>query len=83
MVEGRSDAAGGSRIRYGMVGGGQGAFIGDGHGAVAQFGSARHQLLGVRGAAQKGEVAGADQLGIFDFAHDSVRGRCWGSYRIL
>ena len=31
MVQGRSDAAAGGRIRYGMVGGGQGAFIGAVH----------------------------------------------------
>ena len=37
MVEGRSDAAYGGRIRYGMVGGGQGAFIGAVHRLAARM----------------------------------------------
>ena len=37
MVEGRSDAVEGKRIRYGMVGGGQGAFIGAVHRLAARM----------------------------------------------
>ena len=37
MVEGRSDASAGGRIRYGMVGGGQGAFIGAVHRLAARM----------------------------------------------
>src|ERR1700692_3454480 len=38
MVQGRSDAAAGGKIRYGMVGGGQGAFIGAVHRLAARAG---------------------------------------------
>ena len=37
MVQGRSDATGGGKIRYGMVGGGQGAFIGAVHRLAARM----------------------------------------------
>src|SRR6478672_2849652 len=37
MVQGRSDAKSGGRIRYGMVGGGQGAFIGAVHRIAARL----------------------------------------------
>ncbi|MFZ2107907.1 MAG: gfo/Idh/MocA family oxidoreductase, partial [Roseiarcus sp.] len=36
-IEGRSDAAGGGKIRLGMVGGGEGAFIGAVHRLAARM----------------------------------------------
>ncbi len=42
----------------------QAALVGDGEGAIAEGMRRAHQLLGMRGAAQKGEVADGVQLGI-------------------
>ena len=55
---------------------GQGAFVGDGQGRVAQFGGALDQFPGPGGAAQEGEVRQALQLGIAG----QGRARRWGRW---
>lgn len=74
MVEGRSDAAAGSRIRYGMVGGGQGAFIGAVHRLAARMDDQFQLVAGALSSDRKRALASASELGL---APD----RSYGSYR--
>ena len=64
MVEGRSDAAGGGRIRYGMVGGGQGAFIGAVHRLAARMDGEYEFVAGALSADKKKALASAAELGL-------------------
>lgn len=74
MVEGRSDVASGSRIRYGMVGGGQGAFIGAVHRLAARMDDQFELVAGALSSDRKRALASAAELGL---APD----RSYGSYR--
>src|ERR1700681_4080190 len=74
MVQGRSDAAAGGKIRYGMVGGGQGAFIGAGH-RLGAGGDDQYVLVaGALSLERKRALASAAELGL---APD----RSYGSYK--
>ena len=74
MVTGRSDAAQGRRIRYGMVGGGQGAFIGGVHRMAARLDD-RYELVAgalssdaARAAASAAELHIAPERSYADYA---------------
>jgi predicted dehydrogenase len=73
MVEGRSDAKGGGRIRLGMVGGGQGAFIGAVHRIASRIDDQYELVAGALSSEPKRAIASALELGI---AED----RAYGSY---
>ncbi|HMN85332.1 MAG TPA: Gfo/Idh/MocA family oxidoreductase, partial [Bauldia sp.] len=73
MVEGRSDAAEGGRIRYGMVGGGQGAFIGAVHRLAARMDDQYVLVAGALSSDPKRAIASAKELGL-------VADRSYGSY---
>jgi predicted dehydrogenase len=73
MVEGRSDGAAGNRIRYGMVGGGQGAFIGAVHRLAARMDDQFELVAGALSSDRKRALASAADLGL---APD----RSYGSY---
>jgi predicted dehydrogenase len=73
MVEGRSDAAEGGKIRYGMVGGGQGAFIGAVHRLAARMDDQYELVAGALSSDRKRALASAAELGL---APD----RSYGSY---
>ena len=64
MVEGRSDAAEGGRIRYGMVGGGQGAFIGAVHRLAARTDDQYVLVAGALSSDRKRALASASELGL-------------------
>src|SRR4029079_8433848 len=64
MVQGRSDAASGGRIRYGMVGGGQGAFIGAVHRLAARMDDQYVFLAGALSADAKRARASGEELGL-------------------
>ncbi len=64
MVTGRSDAAQGRRIRYGMVGGGQGAFIGAVHRLAARMDDQYELVAGALSADRKRALASAAELGL-------------------
>jgi predicted dehydrogenase len=64
MVEGRSDAAEGGRIRYGMVGGGQGAFIGAVHRLAARMDDQYVLTAGALSSDPKRALASAKELGL-------------------
>jgi predicted dehydrogenase len=64
MVEGRSDAASGGRIRYGMVGGGQGAFIGAVHRLAARMDDQYDFVAGALSSDRKRALASAAELGL-------------------
>jgi predicted dehydrogenase len=74
MVEGRSDAKEGGRIRYGMVGGGQGAFIGAVHRLAARMDDQYELVAGALSSDRKRALASAAELGL---APD----RSYGSYQ--
>jgi predicted dehydrogenase len=74
MVEGRSDAAAGGKIRYGMVGGGQGAFIGAVHRLAARMDDQFVLIAGALSSERKRALASAADLGL---APD----RSYGSYK--
>jgi len=74
MVEGRSDAAAGGKIRYGMVGGGQGAFIGAVHRLAARVDDQYVLVAGALSSDRKRALASAAELGL---ASD----RSYGSYK--
>jgi predicted dehydrogenase len=74
MVEGRSDAASGSRIRYGMVGGGQGAFIGAVHRLAARMDDQYELVAGALSSDRKRALASAAELGL-------PPDRSYGSYQ--
>ena len=73
MVEGRSDAAEGGRIRYGMVGGGQGAFIGAVHRLAARMDDQYVLVAGALSSDRKRALASAAELGL-------AADRSYGSY---
>jgi predicted dehydrogenase len=64
MVQGRSDAAAGGRIRYGMVGGGQGAFIGAVHRLGARMDDNYVLVAGALSSDRKRALASAAELGL-------------------
>ena len=64
MVEARNDAAAGSRIRYGMVGGGQGAFIGAVHRLAARMDDQFELVAGALSSDRKRAMASAADLGL-------------------
>ena len=64
MVQGRSDAAEGGRIRYGMVGGGQGAFIGAVHRLAARMDDQYELVAGALSSNPKRAVESAKELGL-------------------
>ncbi len=72
-IEGRGDARSGGRIRLGMVGGGQGAFIGAVHRLCARMDDHYDLLAGSLSSQKKRAVASALDLGI-------ARDRAYGSY---
>jgi predicted dehydrogenase len=74
MVEGRSDAAAGGRIRYGMVGGGQGAFIGAVHRLAARIDDQYALVAGALSSEKKRALASAAELGL-------PADRSYGSYQ--
>src|SRR6202012_1310450 len=63
-IEGRSDAAGGGKIRLGMVGGGQGAFIGAVHRLAARMDDHYEFFAGALSANAEKAVASGDELGL-------------------
>ncbi len=73
MVEARSDATGGGRIRYGMVGGGQGAFIGAVHRIAARIDDQYDLVAGALSSNKKRALASAQELGL-------PADRSYGSY---
>ena len=64
MVEGRSDAAAGRRIRLGMVGGGQGAFIGAVHRIASRIDDQYELVAGALSSTPKKAIASALEIGI-------------------
>ena len=64
MVQGRSDATTGGRIRYGMVGGGQGAFIGAVHRLGARMDDNYVLVAGALSSDRKRALASAAELGL-------------------
>src|SRR3990172_2823277 len=74
MVEGRSDAsARGRRIRYGMVGGGQGAFIGAVHRLAARMDDQYELVAGALSSQRQRAIDSALELGI-------ARDRAYGTF---
>ena len=73
MVEGRSDAVAGRRIRLGMVGGGQGAFIGAVHRIAARLDDQYELVAGALSSQRKRAVDSALELGI-------ARDRAYGDF---
>jgi predicted dehydrogenase len=73
MVEARSDAAGGGRIRLGMVGGGQGAFIGAVHRIAARMDAEYELVAGALSSEKQRAIDSALELGI-------ARERAYGSF---
>src|SRR5258708_29482098 len=74
MVQGRSDAAAGGKMRFGMVGGGQGAFIGAVHRVAARMDDQYVLVAGALSSERKRALASAADLGL---APD----RSYGSYK--
>ncbi|WP_421724203.1 Gfo/Idh/MocA family protein [Bauldia sp.] len=64
MVEGRSDATAGGRIRLGMVGGGQGAFIGAVHRLAARMDGEYELVAGALSSNKKRALESAKELGL-------------------
>ncbi len=64
MVQGRSDATAGGKIRYGMVGGGQGAFIGAVHRLAARMDDQYELVAGALSSNPKRAVDSAKELGL-------------------
>jgi predicted dehydrogenase len=73
MVEGRSDKAEGGHIRLGMVGGGQGAFIGAVHRLAARMDDHYVLVAGALSSDRKRALASAKELGL-------SADRSYGSY---
>jgi predicted dehydrogenase len=73
MVEGRSDAVVGRRIRLGMVGGGQGAFIGAVHRIAARLDDQYELVAGALSSQRKRAIDSALEIGI-------VRDRAYGDF---
>ncbi len=64
MVKGRSDAREGGKIRYGMVGGGQGAFIGAVHRLAARMDDQYELVAGALSSDARRALASAKELGL-------------------
>ncbi len=64
MVEGRSDAKSGGRIRLGMVGGGQGAFIGGVHRIASRIDDNYELVAGALSSERRRAIDSALELGI-------------------
>jgi predicted dehydrogenase len=64
MVQGRSDASAGGRIRYGMVGGGQGAFIGAVHRLAARMDDQYELVAGALSSDRQRALASAAELNL-------------------
>lgn len=64
MVEGRSDAKGGGRIRLGMVGGGQGAFIGAVHRIAMRIDDQYELVAGALSSQRQRSIDSALEVGI-------------------
>jgi predicted dehydrogenase len=64
VIEGRGDAAAGGRIRLGMVGGGQGAFIGAVHRMAARLDDHYALVAGALSSARQRAIDSALELGI-------------------
>jgi predicted dehydrogenase len=64
MVEGRSDVTASGRIRLGMVGGGQGAFIGAVHRIAARIDDQYELVAGALSSQRKRAIDSAVELGI-------------------
>jgi predicted dehydrogenase len=73
-IEGRSDAMGGSRIRLGMVGGGQGAFIGAVHRLAARMDDQYILVAGALSGDPKRAKASGEELGL-------AKDRIYSDYR--
>ena len=74
MVQGRSDAkADSGRIRFGMVGGGQGAFIGAVHRIASRIDNEYELVAGALSSEPKRAIASALEIGI-------ARDRAYGTY---
>ena len=73
MVQGRSDTFEGERIRYGMVGGGQGAFIGAVHRLAARMDDRYALVAGAFSSSPRRAVESGRELGL-----DPAR--CYRSY---
>jgi len=73
MVEARSDAGAGRRIRLGMVGGGQGAFIGAVHRIAARLDDQYEVVAGALSSTPKKAIDSALEIGI-------ARDRAYGTY---
>jgi predicted dehydrogenase len=73
MVEGRSDSAAGGKVRLGMVGGGQGAFIGAVHRLAARMDDQYEFVAGALSSDPKRAIASAGELGL-------AADRSYGSY---
>jgi predicted dehydrogenase len=63
-IEGRSDASGGGRIRLGMVGGGQGAFIGAVHRLAARMDDQYEFVAGALSSTPDRAKASGEELGL-------------------
>ena len=73
MVEGRSDAKNGGRIRLGMVGGGHGAFIGAVHRIAARMDDNYELVAGALSSQRQRAIDSAVELGI-------ARDRAYGDF---
>ena len=75
-IEGRSDAMAGSRIRLGMVGGGQGAFIGAVHRLAARMDDHYIFVAGALSSDQARGRASGEELGL-------AADRIYADYRVM
>ena len=66
MIEGKDDGAGGGRIRLGMVGGGQGAFIGAVHRIAARLDGEYVLVAGALSSDPQRALASGRELGLAD-----------------
>ena len=73
MVEGRSDAKGGGKIRIGMVGGGQGAFIGAVHRIAMRIDDQYELVAGALSSQRQRAIDSALEVGI-------ARDRAYGDF---
>ena len=63
-IEGRSDAGSGRRLKLGMVGGGQGAFIGAVHRLAARMDDQYEFVAGALSSTPEKSIASGDELGL-------------------
>jgi predicted dehydrogenase len=76
MVEGRSDAKASGRIRLGMVGGGQGAFIGAVHRIASRIDDQYDLVAGALSSTPKKAIESAVEIGI-------ARDRAYGDFETM